>query len=118
MKLDNAFEKFIERYVDSFVKWEIVQFFHDHPHTLYPQDVLADSLNRPLKSLKRELKELSERGLIREEKNGKAASYIYDLPDQDTLSKYVDQFASFCQDRDGRLRVIYKILKDGKALNA
>jgi hypothetical protein len=117
MKLDHAFENFIEKYVDSFVKWEIVQFFHDHPRSPFRQEYLAETLNRPLKTVKRELKELAERGLIREEKAGKTAAFIYDLPPKDALGKHLDQFTAFCQDREGRLRIIYKILKDGKAIN-
>jgi len=119
MKMDNAVEKFVEQYADSFIKWEVVQFYYEHPKTWFKIEELAKSLNRSLKPLKKELQELRERGFLHEERSGKAFSYRFDpdeTPAGQELKDTLDRFIKICQEREGRLRVIYKLLKDGKPI--
>jgi len=71
MKMDEAIESFVERYANSFVKWEVIQFYHDHPDTWYRLDELVKGLNRSLKSLKNEMQELEESMFLKEKKLGK-----------------------------------------------
>ena len=122
MGLDEAMEKFMHRFVNSFIKWELVNYFHDHPHTPCKTADLAKTLNRPLDPVKRELKDLQAEGLIRELKTGKKIEYTYDLaadnPQHRQLSDLLNQFIHLCRTREGRLRVIYKILKNGKPITA
>jgi hypothetical protein len=120
MGLGEPMEQFIHRYVNSFVKWEIVQYYHDHPDAPFKVDELSHNLNRPADQLRRELEELSTAGLLVKLKTGKQAAYVYSLvsgeaKDQE-LHETLEQFQALCRTREGRLRVIYKILKDGKEI--
>ncbi|MCD4814360.1 hypothetical protein K8S19_11795 [bacterium] len=119
MKMDEAIESFVERYANSFVKWEVIQFYHDHPDTWYRLDELVKGLNRSLKSLKNEMQELEESMFLKEKKVGKTPAYQYEPGDSQAgkeLKNTVDQFIAICQEREGRLRVVYKLLKDGKPI--
>lgn len=120
MKLDEAFEHFIQNYVDSFVKWEIIQFFHSHQHQIFSISELANQMNRPTKSLKSELHDLSLKGFLAETLEEQDLIYSFDPTgkpdDANEIGALLDRFIEFCKTREGRLRVIYKILKDGKPI--
>jgi hypothetical protein len=120
MGLGEPMEGFIHRYIDSFVKWEIVHHFHEHPDQRLKPEELARDLNRPPEQVRRELLELTESGLVTKRKSGKNTTFAYSLaisdPRQKELHDRVNQFHALCQTRDGRLRVIYLILKNGKPL--
>jgi predicted transcriptional regulator len=122
MGLDEPMEQFMYRFVNSFIKWELVNYFHEHPHTPYKISELSKALNRPADQIKNELQELSAEGMLREIKNGKKFEYNYDLsPDnakERRLHDLVNQFVHLCRTREGRLRVIYKILKNGKSISS
>lgn len=120
MGLGEAMESFLQRYVNSFVKWEIVQYFHDHPGTPLKAEELARTLNRPAEQIRRELRELSADGLLARHASGKTTTYAYRLSDEKPkereLRELVNHFHTLCRSREGRLKVIYKILKSGKPL--
>jgi hypothetical protein len=120
MGLNEPMEEFMARYVNSFIKWELVNYFHEHPQTSFKVADLAKALNRPTEPLKHELQELSDEGLLREIRNAKKLEYFYqpalEKPKERELSELLSQFVHLCRTREGRLRVIYKILKNGKPI--
>jgi IS30 family transposase len=120
MGLDEPMEEFMARYVNSFIKWELVNYFHEHPQTSFKVADLAKALNRPAETIKRELQELSDEGLLLETKNAKKMEYLYqpalEKSRERELSELLSQFVHLCRTREGRLRVIYKILKNGKPI--
>jgi predicted MarR family transcription regulator len=120
MGLDEHMEQFMAHYVNSFIKWELVNYFHEHPRTSFKVADLAKALNRPAEPLKHELQELADEGLLRETKNAKKMEYLYQPELEKSrdreLSERLTQFVHLCRTREGRLRVIYKILKNGKPI--
>ncbi|NTV53008.1 MAG: hypothetical protein HGA76_08365 [Candidatus Firestonebacteria bacterium] len=120
MGLDEPMEEFMARYVNSFIKWELVNYFHEHPQTVFKVLDLAKALNRPAETLKRELQELAEEGFLQETKSAKKLEYLYQTSAEKSqvgeLSELVSRFVHLCRTREGRLRVIYKILKNGKPI--
>ena len=118
--MNGDIEAFIETYVNSFVKWEVVQFYYDHPNKWFELDALAATLNRPVKILKKEMQELHDLGFLQQEKKGKTLSYRFLLahtPEGKILEQILERFITICQDREGRLRVVYKLLKNGKPIS-
>ena len=59
MGLDESMEKFIYQFVNSFIKWEIIQYFQEHPQLPFKISDLAKSLNRSPEQVKHELQELA-----------------------------------------------------------
>ena len=119
MKLDDDFESFIKKYINTFVKWELVQFFHNNETKFYSVNELAQKLNRSSKTLKSEVVELEEKGLLKESEEQELSFQLIqdDTNDKKALLALMKCFVEFCETREGRLRVIYKILKDGKPIN-
>lgn len=119
MKLDADIEHFMEKFANSFMKWELVQFFYAHPNQPFRAQELAGSLNRPLKVLRKEMQELREEGFIQEKKTAHSFTYEYQPADAGKdreMKETLDRLIALCHEREGRLRVIYKLLKDGKPI--
>lgn len=117
MRMDGDLELFVQEHANSFIKWEAVNYFHAHPGEQMHLDGLVRTLNRPAKLLKRELQELSKSGLLYEEKLGRENYFTFKMETLPAnLKQTMDRFIALCQDREGRLRVIYKLLKDGKPI--
>ena len=117
MKFDEEIEGFLHRHVNSFVKWEIIRFFHANPRAGFTLGELSKIFSRTLKQLKMDIRELSEGGLIKQQKQEGTTVFRCDLSDSDPKEKkmktLMDNFITLCQTRPGRLRVIYKMLKNG-----
>jgi hypothetical protein len=122
MGLDESMEQFMNVFVNSFIKWELVNYFHEHPNAPIKLTDLAKALNRPAEQIKHEIQELSSAGLLQEGKGPKKMEFRYDLSpeaaNQKKLHDLVQQFVHLCRNREGRLRVIYRILKNGKPISA
>ncbi len=121
MKFDEEIEEFLQRHVNSFIKWEIIRFFHANPETGFTLNELSKIFSRTLKQLRPNIRELSEGGLIKQQKQDGNTVFSFDLSDADlkekNMKKLVNDFVNLCQTRQGRLRVIYKMLKDGIPIN-
>lgn len=121
MKFDEEIEEFLRRHVNSFIKWEIIRFFHANPKTGFTLNELSKIFSRTLKQLRPNIRELSEGGLIKQQKQDGNTVFSFDLSDTDlkekNLKKLINDFVNLCQTRQGRLRVIYKMLKDGIPIN-
>lgn len=122
MGMDEAMEQFIHKYVNSFVSWEIIQYCHENLGKSFQVADLAKSLNRPAEQIKSEVEELRKNDFLKIKKEGKKISYICDFsaarPAEKELLDLMNRFVTLCRSREGRLRVIYKILKDGKPLRS
>ncbi len=119
MGMDEPIEEFIHTYVDSFIKWEIIQYGHEHAGAWFKSSDVADFLNRPHELVKKEVQELAATQLLQSKKIGKQQQFSYQ-PAADAQGRktklLTDQFIQACKTREGRLRVIYKILKNGKPI--
>ena len=51
--------KFLQTKVNSFVKWDLVRFFHDNPHTTDTADNIARYAGRSAETIRSELTELT-----------------------------------------------------------
>jgi hypothetical protein len=120
MGLGEPMEQFIRTFVNSFVKWEIVLHCSDHPESAFKVEDLAKKLNRPVEQVRRETMELSGDGFLTRSKAGRSGVWQYRLALSRTRAPerwdLLQKFAALCRVREGRLRVIYKILKHGKPL--
>ncbi len=100
--------KFIEEYVDSFVKWDLVTFFSFNPDDTGTADELAARLGRKKEDIKEALDDLAERNLLKcNQDNDK----IYSFSPSDELKGKVDAFCSALEDRDKRLEILAKLLR-------
>ncbi len=103
--------KFIERFVDSFVSWDLIVFFQNNPGIVDTPTGLASRLGRKEEEVRKALDGLCQKGLLRKKEGGGKEVYIYSPPPH--LKKVVDEFTKSLDDRSFRLRVLSYLLKKG-----
>ena len=101
--------EFLQTKVNSFVKWDLVRFFHDNPHTTDTADNIARYAGRSAETIRSELTELTQDGVLEENQLGDMAVYSL-APDPETR-KLLEQFVKASDDRQFRVKAIYHIIR-------
>jgi len=100
---------FLNQYVDSFIKWDLMRFFFNNPHTIDTVDNIARYAGRNQETVGQELAELAERGLLEETHMG--ALVVYALSADPELRDRLARFIQASEDRQFRIRAIYHVIK-------
>lgn len=101
--------EFLHDKVNNFVKWDLVRFFHDNPHTADTADNIARYTGRDILTITDELAELVGAGvLIGQMVAGRA---IYNLADDRQMRDMVNTFVRACDDRMFRVKAIYHVIR-------
>jgi hypothetical protein len=100
---------FLQTKVNSFVKWDLVRFFHDNPHTTDTADNIARYAGRSAETIRSELTELTQDGVLEENQLGDMAVYSL-APDPETR-ELLEQFVKASDDRQFRVKAIYHIIR-------
>lgn len=102
---------FLNKYVDSFIKWDLLRFFFNNPHTIDTVDNIARYAGRNPESVEEELAELAMRGLLEETRMGSLVVYALsaDPETRDLLARFIQA----SEDRQFRIRAIYYVIKGG-----
>lgn len=109
--LSPEIKNFVERFVDSFVSWDLIVFFHLNSGTIDTCKGLSSRLGRKESEVKNSLEELCEKGLLRKRVGGGKEVYFYSPPPH--LKDVVDKFVKNLEDRSFRLRILSYLLKKG-----
>lgn len=101
-------EHFCEKYIKSFVCWDLVIFFYDNDDGIAADgDLLANSIGRNSDEVERYMKELVDSGLII------VSDENYRLCTDQELRREVEQFVRAVDDRSQRLALLTTLLKKG-----
>ncbi len=109
--LSPEMESFVEKYVDSFLAWDLIVFFHQNPQAIDSSYNLSLRLGRKERDVKEALKKLVEKGVLKE-KGEENPLYIYSPLDE--VREKVDQFVQSLSSRTFRLQVLSLVLKKGR----
>ena len=63
--------------VNSFVKWDLVHFFHRNPYTIDTPEGIARHIGRSVLGIKADLAELTNEGILVEHRYGEMPVYAY-----------------------------------------
>jgi len=107
--IDTRLLQFLRNQVNSFVKWDLVRFFHENPHTTDTVDNIARYLGRDLVATEQELSALAASGVLRRESVGELT--VYSLATDQEMRDLVEQFVLACHDRQFRVKAIYHIIR-------
>ncbi|MDX1991342.1 MAG: hypothetical protein SF029_03075 [bacterium] len=105
-----ALLEFLRQKVNSFVKWDLVRFFHDNPHTKDTAENLARYIGRDVRSIERELNGLVEADVLGCETI--SGLTIYELADDDVTRQTIEQFIEACHNRDFRVEAIHHVIRE------
>lgn len=106
--LDEELIFFIENYVDSFVKWDVIAFFCLNPETVGVAVDIANRLGRKESDVEEALEELVQKKLLKK-RNDEDVVYAY-APTPE-VARQVKLFVECIADREKRLKILAKILR-------
>lgn len=107
--MDPALLDFVKTKVNSFIKWDLVRFFYENPHTTDTVENIAKYAGRNASAVKPELEDLVESGIM--EKKVLDDTAIYSLANDEDMRALVDKFILACEDRHFRVKAVYHIIR-------
>lgn len=107
--MDPVLLDFVKTKVNSFVKWDLVRFFHENPHTADTVENIAKYAGRNVAAVEPELNELVDGGIMQETTLGNTS--IYSLVSDEEMRNLVDRFITACEDRHFRVKAVYHIIR-------
>ncbi len=107
--MDPDLLEFIKTKVNSFIKWDLVRFFHENPHTADTVENIARYTGRNPLAVKPELEELVESGLMRRQLV--SGIPVYSLTTDEATRNLIRRFVQACEDRHFRVKAVYHIIR-------
>lgn len=107
--LDPELLTFIRKRVNSFIKWDLVRFFHDNPYTVEDADRIAVYIGREEDLIRSEMDSLVEAGVL--VRTGPQDRPVFGLTSDEATRKLIDRFYHACEDRQFRVKAIYHVIR-------
>ncbi len=101
--------EFLKTRVNSFIKWDLVRFFHENPNTTDTAENIARYAGRDVAIIEVELDELVGAGVLERQRIGDLQ--VYSLVSDLEMRSLVEQFIRACDDRQFRVKAIYHIIR-------
>ena len=99
---------FLKTTVNSFVKWDLVIFFYDNPHTTDTADSIARYIGRDDYVIEDDLTGLVESGILQRKLT------VYSLTKDPQVRERIKHFVSASDDRQFRVKAIYHLIRGVK----
>ena len=107
-EMSAVWKQFLQTKVNSFIKWDLVRFFHDNPHTTDTAENIAQVVGRDAKIVLRELDGLvKSEVLLTESVSGQR---IYRLSDSEATRQQIREFVAACHNREFRVKAINYVI--------
>jgi hypothetical protein len=107
--MDPRLLDFIQTKVNSFIKWDLVRFFHDNPHTTDTAESIARYTGRDVRAVEPELQQLVRAGILQITDLDDLA--VYTLATDAEMRKLINTFILACDDRQFRVKAIYHVIR-------
>ncbi len=107
--MDPELLEFLQLYVDSFVKWDLLYFFHENPHTIDTVENIARYAGRTPAAVHSALQELAQRRLLEETEMGEMV--VYALTPNPQKRAQLEQFIRAGEDRQFRVKAIFHMVR-------
>src|SRR5664279_388791 len=107
--IDARLLDFVREKADTFVKWDLLRFFHDNPFAANTAENIARFAARDPHTVEKELQELVKCGVLQVSDAGSAQIYRY-VKDQ-AMRDLVQSFVIACDNRDFRVRAINQVIE-------
>jgi hypothetical protein len=107
--MDPRLLEFLQSNIDSFVKWDLIRFFHENPYTTDTADNIARYTGRSAEAIRKDLAELAERAVLEESSLGDMT--VYSLTRDPEIRGLLEKFVAASDDRQFRVKAIYHIVR-------
>ena len=108
--IDTNLLEFLRDKVNSFIKWDLVRFFHDNPHTKDTAESIANFTGRDLRTIERELNGLVKAGVLKSKRV--SGMVVYLLNNDATVQATITDFMEACNDRQFRVEAIQYVIQE------
>lgn len=108
VEMTPQWQAFIEKKVNSFIKWDLIRFFHDNPHIQDTAENIAGYIGRDMKTIVRELDGLVKVGVLLS--NEKHDAKVYRLTNDVDTRDLIRDFVAACFDRNFRVQAIHHVI--------
>ena len=93
----------------SFIKWDILRFFHENPQITETAERIADEIGRDVDVVEPELIQLARHSLL--EMETLTGLRVYTLSDDPDTRQLIHEFFTACNDRRFRLKAVYHVIQ-------
>lgn len=107
--MDPRLLEFLQTTLDSFVKWDLIRFFHNNPHTMDTADNIARYAGRSVDAIRTDLAELAQDGVLEESQLDDMK--VYSLTSDQEIRGLLKQFVEASDNRQFRVKAIYHIIR-------
>jgi len=107
--MDPRLLDFVKTRVNTFIKWDLVRFFHENPNTADSVENIAKYAGRNPIAVKPELDELVEAGIMQKQLVG--GIMVYRLTEDKEMRRLIGEFIAACEDRHFRVKAVYHIIR-------
>ncbi len=107
--IDPELLELIQTRINSFIKWDLVRFFHENSHTTDTADNIARYTGRDVRIVEPELLQLAHDGVLEIDQLPDMRVYTYAADDD--LRKLIGEFLKRCEDRQFRVKAIYHVIR-------
>lgn len=107
--IDPELLDFLRTQVNSFVKWDLIRFFGENPHTTDTAENIARYAGRNVEAVQAALQELAAQGVLTESRLGTMT--VYSLASNPETRRLVRRFLEATNDRQFRVKAIYHIIR-------
>lgn len=107
--IDPELVEFLRTKVNSFVKWDLIHFFHDHPHVTETAENVARYVRWDTDAIRVELSDLvDQKVLVRRQEDEWTA---YSLTEKAAVSDLVHRFVEASSDPQFRVKAVYQVIR-------
>ena len=107
--MDPQLLDFLQTRVNSFVKWDLVRFFHNNPHAADTSENIARYIGRDRHQIENDLTGLVRSGILQQADMPNAQ--IYSMVDDGEVRAMIRDFVAACSDRQFRVKAIYQVIR-------
>lgn len=106
--MNATWKQFLQTKVNSFIKWDLVRFFHDNPHTADTAENIAQFVGRDAKTVQRELDGLVKAKVL--DRKAISGEAIYRISEDKSVRDLIHDFVEACHSREFRVQAINHVI--------
>lgn len=106
--MDRVWETFLRYRVNSFIKWDLVRFFYDNPHTVDTAENIANTIGRDARTVQRELDGLVSADVL--DASNLNDGRVYRYSNNPESRRLVADFMRACHNREFRVKAIQHVI--------
>jgi predicted transcriptional regulator len=108
--MDPRLLELIQTRINSFIKWDLVRFFHENPHTTDTADSIARYTGRDVRTVEPELVQLARDGVL--EMEDLSGMRVFTFATDPDVRELITSFIQACDDRQFRVKAIYHVIRN------